>query len=230
MNDHARELRRYASVLGRPTIMLDAADEIERLAAKLEAAEKSDAESLAMYRKARDERDVYKTAFEEWHQKTGWVQQGINDGSIPPTYLGWHRADVMADMLKSARRDYCVLEGYYTELAEKLAAVNHAVDEAYQRGYATGQEEVAAELEFAKQEIANLHDDISEWMDKCDALLARIREMERQEPVAWLHETRSDYAVVTDDVKRVWEKAVVGALADYSIPLYLAPGAQGEEK
>lgn len=40
MNDHARELRRYASVLGRPTIMLDAADEIERLAAKLEAAEK----------------------------------------------------------------------------------------------------------------------------------------------------------------------------------------------
>ena len=40
MIDHARELRRYASVLGRPTIMLDAADEIERLAAKLEAAEK----------------------------------------------------------------------------------------------------------------------------------------------------------------------------------------------
>lgn len=75
-----------------------------------------------MYRKARDERDAYKTAFEEWHQKTGWVQQGINDGSIPPTYLGWHRADVMADMLKSARRDYCVLEGYYTELAEKLEA------------------------------------------------------------------------------------------------------------
>lgn len=92
------------------------------LMAKLEAAERSDAESLAMYRKARDERDAYKTAFEEWHQKTGWVQQGINDGSIPPTYLGWHRADVMADMLKSARRDYCVLEGYYTELAEKLEA------------------------------------------------------------------------------------------------------------
>ena len=31
-------------------------------------------------------------------------------------------ADVMTDMLKSARRDYCVLEGYYTELAEKLEA------------------------------------------------------------------------------------------------------------
>ena len=28
------------------------------------------------------------------------------------------------------------------------------------------------ELEFAKLEIANLHDDIHEWMDKCDALRA----------------------------------------------------------
>ena len=83
-------------------------------------------------------------------------------------------------------------EGYYTELAEKLAAVNHAVDEAYQRGYATGQEEVAAELEFAKQEIANLHDDISEWMDKCDELRAKIEAMERQEPVAWLGRSPRD--------------------------------------
>ena len=30
------------------------------------------------------------------------------------------------------------------------------------------------ELEFAKLEIANLHDDIHEWMDKCDALCAIV--------------------------------------------------------
>jgi len=45
-----------------PSVMLAAADEIERLAARLEAAEKSDAESIAMYRKARDERDALRAA------------------------------------------------------------------------------------------------------------------------------------------------------------------------
>ena len=45
-------------------------------------------------------------------------------------------------------------------------------------------------------------------------------------PVAWLHESRRDSDVVTDAVKHVWGKTVVGALAAYSIPLYLAPGAQ----
>ncbi len=61
-----------------------------------------------------------------------------------------------------------------------------------------------------------------------DALRAKIAEMEKQEPVAWLHETRRDSDVVTDAVKHVWGKVVVGSLAAYSIPLYLAPGAKGE--
>ena len=45
MTDHANELRRYSRKIGQPagdvpSVMLAAADEIERLAAKLEAAEK----------------------------------------------------------------------------------------------------------------------------------------------------------------------------------------------
>ena len=45
MTDHANELRRYSRKIGRPagdvpSVMLAAADEIERLAARLEAAEK----------------------------------------------------------------------------------------------------------------------------------------------------------------------------------------------
>jgi len=70
-----------------------------------------------------------------------------------------------------------------------------------------------------------------EWYlrgDEVDALRAKIAEMEKQKPVAWLHETRRDSDVVTDAVKHVWGKAVVGAMAAYSIPLYLAPGAKGE--
>ena len=75
------------------------------LLAKLEAAEKSDAESLAMYRKARDERDRYKDLHNEWIDKTEWVQRGINAGTIPPKYCGWHRADVIADLLRTAEQE-----------------------------------------------------------------------------------------------------------------------------
>lgn len=59
-----------------------------------------------------------------------------------------------------------------------------------------------------------------------DALRAKIEEMERQEPVAWLHETRRDSDVVTDAVKHVWGRVAVGSMAEYSIPLYTLPGAQ----
>ena len=71
---------------------------------------------------------------------------------------------------------------------------------------------------------------IQEAIIEIRELRAKIEAMERQEPVAWLHETRRDSDVVTDAVKHVWGKAVVGSLAAYSIPLYLAPGAKGEEK
>ena len=65
-----------------------------------------------------------------------------------------------------------------------------------------------------------------------DALRAKIKQMEKQEPVAWMHETRRDSDVVTDAVKHVWGKVAVGSMAAYSIPLYTLPGAktQGEEK
>ena len=79
MTDHAHELRRYARKIGYPagdvpSVMRAAADEIERLAARLEAAEKSDAESIAMYRKARDERDALRAKIEamERQEPVAW--------------------------------------------------------------------------------------------------------------------------------------------------------------
>ncbi len=59
-----------------------------------------------------------------------------------------------------------------------------------------------------------------------DALRAKIAAMEQQEPVAWLHESRRDSDVVTSAVKQVWQRARPMSLASYTIPLYLAPGAQ----
>lgn len=121
---------------------------------RLEAAEKSDAESIAMYRKARDERDA--------------LRAKISDLTINVEYLG--------NLKKS-----------YEEL-------------------------------------------IGELQDGRDELRAKIEAMEKQEPVAWLHESRRDSDVVTSAVKHVWQRARPMSLAAYSIPLYLAPGAQGEEK
>jgi len=96
MTDHANELRRYSRKIGHPagdvpSVMRAAADEIERLAARLEAAEKSDAESIAMYRKARDERDALRAKIEAMerqkpvgkfaqHPSNGlWEQDGYGD-------------------------------------------------------------------------------------------------------------------------------------------------------
>lgn len=87
--------------------------------------------------------------------------------------------------------------------------------------------------ECALREIKALQAEVESWKglaqqfgNELDTVRAKIEAMERQEPVAWLHETRRDSDVVTNAVKHVWGKAVVGSLAAYSIPLYLAPGAQ----
>ena len=70
--------------------------------------------------------------------------------------------------------------------------------------------------------------DVARMVDENIKLRARIEEMERREPVAWLHESRRDSDVVTNAVKHVWGKAAVGSMAAYSIPLYTLPGAKGE--
>ena len=59
---------------------------------------------------AEKERDNYKVAYKEWIEKTEWVQRGINDGTVPPKYLGWHRADVVADLLSVAERESAALQ------------------------------------------------------------------------------------------------------------------------
>ena len=126
MTDHANELRRYSRKIGHPagdvpSVMLAAADEIERLAARLEAAEKSDAESIAMYRKARDERDalraklaemekqepldagsdVFRSAFEAALKAGNWPATRQGDGyRSPSTQIAWRIAFSTVNRLK----------------------------------------------------------------------------------------------------------------------------------
>lgn len=90
----------------------------------------------------------------------------------------------------------------------------------------------ASDPEFASSTpplaILELLDRLEAAEKERDALRAKVAEMEKQEPVAWMHETRRDSDVVTDAVKHVWGKVAVGSMAAYSIPLYALPGAKGE--
>lgn len=122
-----------------------------------------------------------------------------------------------------------------TELLDRLeAAESDCLEQVRLNGMGASREAaLMAKLEAAEKErgideqrIADLMDELNRVGHENDALQAKVEAMERQEPVAWLHETRRDSDVVTDAVKHVWGKAVVGSLAAYSIPLYLAPGAQ----
>jgi len=126
-----------------------------------------------------------------------------------------------------------------SELLDRLeAAESDGLEQARLLGM-SGEREAAllAKLEAAEKErdsARKLADSLALALNTSnherDNLRDKVEAMERQEPVAWLHETRRDSDVVTDAVKHVWGKAVVGALDAYSIPLYLAPGAKGEEK
>lgn len=86
-------------------------------------------------------------------------------------------------------------------LMAKLEAAEKAVTEAYQRGYATGQEESEKER---------------------DALRAKLEAMERQEPVAWMgrgpRDGRIEFSV---------DKPSPSVMRDFNMaPLYALPGAQ----
>ncbi|OWT53374.1 hypothetical protein CEY09_31790, partial [Achromobacter marplatensis] len=43
------------------------------------------------------------TALNEWFDKTDFIQKQIASGELPVKYLGWHRADVMRDLIEQPR-------------------------------------------------------------------------------------------------------------------------------
>jgi len=164
---------------------------INELLDRLEAAEK--------------ERDVLRHCFNEWGDKTEWVQRGIDEGTISPKYVGLHRADVMARLLGAAEKERDKLKELNIALCTKsnsqvihnarLAEENDALRakiEAAERERDALRNEIAfvKEVEFPRkaQAVADA------WEGKCkrleverDALRAKIEHMENQEPVAeWL--------------------------------------------
>ena len=151
------------------------------------------------------------------NQAKWYAQPGHNARDLMDSRLLEKAADEierLAAKLESAEKDIALKERVIDSIGSTLNAA------------ANERDALRTELADLRRSMTFRTSLIGRIEAERDNLRAKIEAMERQEPVAWLHETRRDHDVVTDDVKRVWEKAVVGALADYSIPLYLAPGAQ----
>lgn len=90
---------------------------VHALIDRLEAAEKERddvAQQLVQSeqgkRKISKECESYKAAYNDWADKTEWVQQGFNEGTISAKYFGLHRADVMARLLDEAEKERDVLK------------------------------------------------------------------------------------------------------------------------
>ena len=97
----------------------------------------------------------------------------------------------------------------------------------------------ADEIERLRTENAGLVDDMNLLRDNNTALRAKIAEMEKQEPVAFaLYSGWARKAVYLSEIeaceqrdRRQLTADLGGSLEAYRVvPLYLAPGAKGEEK
>lgn len=129
----------------------------------------------------------------------------------------------MIERLEEAEKENALKERVIDALGSELNAV------------ANERDALRARIEVTDEVVRELEKKLSTGMwralrEENEALRAKIEQMEQQEPVAWLHETRRDSDVVTDAVKHVWGKTAVGSMAAYSIPLYALPGAAPEAK
>ena len=98
-----KELRTAVEAAGLNAI---STQEVLELLDRLEAAEK--------------ERDELLAGLDEWLDKTKWVQQGINEGTISTKYLGLHRADVMTSLLGEAEKERDALRAENAGLVDDM--------------------------------------------------------------------------------------------------------------
>ena len=137
------------------------------------------------------------------------------------------------------------LKPILTAFLDRLEAAEKAVTEAYQRGYATGQEEIEKERDALRALVVmrfdhdyppqftqghDLHEltepvtaehcrwfvaEIERLRTDCDALRAKIEAMEQQEPVSWADAFGEPFR----------QKSEIDGVAS---PLYALPGAQAQ--
>lgn len=135
-------------------------------------------------------------------------------------------ASALLDEIDELSADRATLQQMAYCLKDHLEAAESARRDDYQNWMTAldRNAELLAKLEAAEKDIAlkeriidSLGSELNAVANERDDLLARIREMERQEPVAWMDRNGTLYNTVSH--VRASDK-----------PLYLAPGAKGDEK
>ena len=121
------------------------------------------------------------------------------------------------------------------EMIDRLeAAESDALAQARLNGMGASREAaLMAKLEAAEKDIAlkeriidSLGSELNAVANERDDLLARIAAMEQQEPVAWIGRGPRDGRIEFSA-----HRPAPSVMRDFSMkPLYLAPGAKGEEK
>ena len=143
--------------------------EIDALRAKIEAAEKERddvAQQLVQSeqgkRKISKECETYKAIYNVWADKTEWVQQGFNEGTISAKYLGLHRADVMARLLDEAEKERDALRAEIEELHVLIAVVKKQANAEYR--IRVKKEEEYARLRAKLEAAEKKHDDVAQQL------------------------------------------------------------------
>jgi hypothetical protein len=103
---------------------------------------------IAALEQAQTERDNFKFAFTEWHDKTEWVQEQVTSGRFNFPAVGMHRADVMTRHieeqeaeLERAKKEIAKLIDERTiarEAVRRIAELEVACDRSYIAGMKTG--------------------------------------------------------------------------------------------
>lgn len=64
-----------------------------------------------------------RSANQEWIEKTSFVQSWMNSGKLPAKYLGWHRADILRDLIAAANSDRDKLARAIVDAAIKTGGI-----------------------------------------------------------------------------------------------------------
>ena len=199
MTININELRRLArQYVGMTAWSPTSPKELIEILDRLEAAERSDAESVTMYRKARDERDALRA-----ENETLAANLRGKHSTAGATY-----AHLIAerDALRAAvRHEADCVEACKSEIDALRAKLETAEnDAAHQKALA------ASALRVAEG-----------WERKCRELRAKIKAMEKQEPVAWC---------AANETGTVVEALSMNQSRRFDTPLGFLPGAKGDKK
>ncbi|MFK1470057.1 hypothetical protein ACIUZ0_36545, partial [Pseudomonas aeruginosa] len=142
------------------------------------------------------------------------------------TQLRQHKNDYM----DSGQETYRALQNEIREREAEIARLDGLVS-----GRTAERDAALAEVERIKTISDNYYVLCVERQQQLDAALARVAELERQQPVAWMHDQPNRVDVIHRDVKDLLQRVPgssrgihrpLDVSEHYTIPLYAAPVAQ----